>query len=156
MSKIFKTEFNPDVVNSELPLKLAASIAIFNKEGMVLIAKRAEWVSEFKGVWSLPSKFIQNSDSNQMNQTIQSHIQNWFSIKLPLPHLAVRRIAARKHWNLQMNLFISKTNDIPVIQTNKYTDFAWVDGKQFFSQIPFQKLGDCAKCYLQFIENIER
>ena len=140
-----------DVTESTLPVRSAAAIVIYNEERKILLAKRSQFVGEFKGVWSLPSKFIpEKVNENQTAKILSQSLQEWFSIPLDETALVGRRMALRKEWRLLMHLFKTQINFTPKLSTDKYEDLKWVDGTTFFSQYNYDTLGDCAKAYLHY------
>ena len=115
------------------------------------IRDRSQIVGEFKGVWSLPSKFIPEMvNEQQMAKILLQCLQEWFSISVSDIELVGRRMGLRKEWKLLMHLFKTQINFIPKLSTDKYDDIQWVDGSNFFAQYNYDSLGDCAKAYLYY------
>jgi len=144
--KIFIT---PEAKNSKLPLKHAISIAIFNPQQEILIAIRSQNVGEFKGVWSLPSKFIEEKDNSL--ETLKYYINLWFKLEIKETKLIRKRIAIRPKWRLEMNLFLANTTKRPCLNTKKYDEVKWVKGVDYFSHFKYESLGDCAKSFLNYM-----
>ncbi len=144
--KIFVT---PEAKNSKLPLKRAISVAIFNPQQKILIARRSQMVGEFKGVWSLPSKFIEENEDSL--EVLKFYIDLWFKLEIENIKLVGKRVALRPKWKLEMNLFVANSIKRPHLSTEKYDEIKWVKGVDYFSQFRFETLGDCSKSFLDYM-----
>lgn len=144
--------FDINTKKSTLAIRNAAAIVIYNKQGKVFLARRSQIVEEFKGVWSLPSKFIENNNTKkQMEDVLKLHLHQWFKIEISNISMIGRRMALRPKWKLLMHLFKADLINTASLSTNKYDLIDWVDGKTYFSQFNYSSLGDCAKSYLDYL-----
>lgn len=134
---------------SQLPIQRAAAVAIRDPDGMVLLARRnPDFVGEFPGVWSLPSKFV--PDGANARELLRASILEWFGLTLEDLVLVTRRTALRRDWRLQMDLYESRlpVSEEVASRSRKYDDVGWFDGVEFFSRVPSHQLGDCARSFL--------
>ena len=143
--------YDPRSLTSSLPIRKAAAIAVSNNDQKVLIVRRSNIVEEFKGVWSFPSVFIEDDDDDILG-TITKRLMDWLALEIIDVKLAGKRMGIRPKWRLLMHLFVARNLNEPVIQTEKYDAFNWVDGQVFFSQFRYNRLGECTKAYLDYLK----
>ena len=80
---------------SLLPIRRAAEIAICNRERQVLLVRRSNEVDEFKGTWSFPSTFIEDTvDDNHIHNVLRACLERWLALSTNDTRL-VRRPAIR-------------------------------------------------------------
>lgn len=143
-------EWNP--ARNNLPTRRVAAIAIFNSQNLVLMVQRSDKVDEFRRAWSFPSCFIDDDVAdNQIEAFLLSKIHNWLRVETHDVCLAIKRMGVRSRWNLLMHLYIGATSSTPSLQTEKYTDYRWLDGEKFLKQFDYASLGDCSKAYLEYL-----
>lgn len=147
------TAYDPKALTSTLPIRKAAALVVHSANNKVLVVRRSQIVDEFKGVWSLPSSFIDNHDEN-IAITIQERLKLWLDLDITNMRLVGKRMGIRPRWRLLMYLFLAESINEPAIQTNKYDAFKWVMGPEYFSQFNNKKLGECTKAYLDYVDAI--
>lgn len=145
--------YDPRTLESDLPIRKAAALTVCNTEGKVLIVRRSQIVDEFKGAWSLPSSFIDTNDEN-IAKTIQERLRSWLDLEVVDICLIGKRMGIRPKWRLLMHLFLAESTAEPSLQTDKYDSYKWVDGVDYFSQFRYEKLGECTKAYLDYMNSI--
>lgn len=146
--------YDPMALKSQLPVRNAAAMVVYNQEGKVLIVRRGLQVDEFKGAWSLPSSFIETHDEN-IAKTLQEKLQSWLSIEVANIRLIGKRMGIRPKWRLLMHLYLADIVNDPIIQTPKYDAFRWVDGLGYFSGFQYDKMGECTKAYLDHLNSTQ-
>lgn len=148
---------DPEASGSNLPIRRSAAIAIANPDGQVLMLKRSEWVDEFKGVWSFPSTFVTNNiQDDQLVSFLLERIAGWMDLHVENIVLVARRMGIRPRWRLLMHLYTGFSRTAPILHSEKYESYQWVDGERFLSQFEYVRLGECAKSYLDFVAGKER
>ena len=132
-------------------IKCAAAVALHGAHDQILVARRSDAVDEFKGCWSLPSKFYPEGDSEI--KILSESLLKWFRIGSTDWKLIGERTAERPAWMLRMRVYSANAVGEAKLDSWKYDAVKWVDGEEFFGRSKYSELGDCAKTYLDFLKS---
>ena len=136
-----------------MKVRRAVAVALHNNQGMILVARRSQLVDEFKGDWSLPSRFYESEQSDVV--TLQASLLDWFQIRSESWRLIGERLAKRPPWELSMRVYSAVALSEPALDGWKYDAAKWVNGRQFFGRADYSLLGDCAKTYLDHANKVK-
>ena len=137
-------------VENDLPVRNAAAVVITNDIGLVLLARRNLLLPEFPGVWSFPS--IYERDGQGLWPSLASLIHQELGLELDGDQLIGRRLGQRREHRILMHLYLARAVGLPTRRGQKYDDLLWTDGKSFVAGLEWAKMGECMKCYADYLQ----
>src|SRR5689334_675967 len=113
----------PDWHTSELPVRNAAAVVLYDETRAVLIARRSPTLDEFPGVWSFPS--VYERVGAPLWESLAQMLGGELNLAVTAGRLVFRRGGLRPRWRIVMHLFEAYRASGPAVVGSKYDAVRW-------------------------------